>query len=423
MWLLFIIALSITISSYLLHKKFYHPVFLFGSIWTIVLFMAALNLFHIDYSETVVAVIAVMLFAFPLGSMAYSTIRRKCGVIRLRGGIRRDADYTLVPRKNIFFFLCAISAGILLSDEIEIILSILRGSSYHDIIVEAGGAQTVGISGLKGLIYIFMVYPMVYASSPICAVEVVSGSKDKGIYLISNIVLVILNAAHHGGRIGILFFIVAYVFAFLIYGKKLHITKKQKRLIISFVVVGFIAILWLTKSRGIEDIWESVYLYLVCGFPVFDGAITSSAFTSHTWGFLSLNGFIYPIMTLLRTLGFGVPETYMYTQSIRQFLEANWVYISEYGHGVNSFLPAGGYWYIDGGYIGVFLGIFITGALCQKNYIEVIKRFNKRKCALYLMTITGVLFSFIKYYLTSYLFSLSLIYICFLYKKTRKTGI
>ncbi|MBM6880000.1 oligosaccharide repeat unit polymerase [[Clostridium] spiroforme] len=416
MWFLFFVAFFIVVITFLLNKKIYNPVFLFSLTWTLVLFLATINLYDIKYSDNVFIVILIMLISFPLGSIAYSTLKNNKNILTC---LEKTSQRVYEPKKIIFLSLCVFSSLILLIDELEIIRLILRGANYIDIIVQSGGAQTVEISGLKGLIYIFIVYPIVYASSPICAIEVVSGSKDKLIYLLINIILVILNSAHHGGRIGILFFVIAYIFSFLIYNKKFYLSKITKRIIILFSIIGFALIMWLSKSRGIENIWESFYMYFVCNIPVFDGFANNPAFSSHTWGFLSLNGFLYPVMALVRVFGLSVPATYMYTQTIRQFLESNWVYISSYGHGVNAFLPAGGYWYIDGGYLLEFFAIFITGMMCKKSYIDLCMKFDKRKCAIYLLVVTGILLSFIRYYLTSYQFVLALFYLLFLYKKKK----
>ena len=171
-------------------------------------------------------------------------------------------------------------------------------------------------------------------------------------------------------------------------------------------------------SRGIEDIVGSFYMYFVCEIPVCNEFLISNIYTKHTMGYFSFNGFIYPIVALLRVIGHVPSEMYSYAQTIRNFIESNWIFIPDYGHNINAFLPAGAFLYIDGGFIFEFIVMFLSGFITQACYEKMNYEKNQKNIGVYLMVVIAILLSFYRYYLTSYQYVIALIYVLLLYKKS-----
>lgn len=417
MWILFLLTLMFALFTYITTKKILHPIFLFCIIWSLIFFLFSLNIYNIPLSDQGFYILLLMVISFPFGGIIFIYIKQNN-----RGRSRRDGKYNLKKihfRKKAFWIICIFSIVIMFIDQFGIIMNIIRGYSFVDIIIDAGGVQTVEISGWKGILYIFIIYPASYFVSPICATEIVSGKNKKAPYLIVNLIFVILTVAHHGGRLSILIFIISYLSALMIFNRKIRFSKKIKKLILIMVGIAFIGIFYVSVSRGIEEVWESFYIYFVCAIPVMDSFLQSSLATSHTMGFLSSNGIWYPLITVLRVIGFNPPRLYTHTQSIRVYLESNWVYISDYGHNVNAFLPAGAYMFIDGGYLFELIGMMLCGYYCRKAYENVKKNINNKSVAVYIMIIIGITLSFMRFYGASYQYVIAIIYILFLYKKEK----
>ena len=419
MWFLLITAIMLLLSSRIVNKKIYYPTTVFCFAWTIVLSLLCIQIYDIEIEERSFFIIFIMLLAFPLGSFIAIGLRKRKHIINNAYSDEESRfSNKYVLRKGLFFALCIFSIAILLIDEISIIHNVISGNSFYYILRETGGAQTVEISGIKGLMYLFIVYPLSYCVSPVCAIEIIAphnSAREKILLGAINFLFIFLSAMHHGARLLIVLGIFTYLCVFKFYDKKINLSKKVKRRLYFMIAIAVSTIVWLSLSRGIENIFGSFYIYFICEFPVMENFLNSTVYSRHTFGYLSLNGFFYPVMQLLKIIGIQPPEVYNYTQEIRRFLET-FIYIEKYGHTVNSFLPAGAYVYIDGGYVLEFIGILVTGILSQKVFDNFEKIKNCRNMYIMVFALIGVFFSFFRFYFTSYHYALGLLYVFILYR-------
>lgn len=425
MCLLFVVTTALCIFFYFVMRRFDHPAFLFTAIWSFIFLLLLLQLYEIPISVKVIDILIVMIIAFPLGSYFCTAKKQRrihnSNVVNSLGN--SGLGYQVTLRKKAFWAICLFSIVIMFIDEVTTIATIARGASFLDIIESTGSVNTVEMSGYKALLYVFVIYPATYFVSPICAIEVLSNNSRKVPYIALNFVMIFLSVMHHGARLMIIVAILVYIFALYIFDKRVHVSKTMKRILAIAIVFAIIAIVWLSSSRGIEKVWDSFYIYFVCEIPVLENILNSNIYSGHTLGFLSFNGIMYPVFTLLRLIGIPSPNLYSYTQTIRKFLEADWIYLSTYGHNVNAFLPAGGYLYIDGGYIGEFIGMFLTGYMCQSIHHKMLAKRDFKTISIYLLLIVSILLSFFRYYGNSYQFVIALVYLLFLYSKQSKCKI
>ena len=216
MWILLLVSIMLTVLSYLVVKRLDNPSFLFCLIWSIVFFVILFGPFDISVDGKTEAILWVMVCMFPLGCA--------CQNIRLKKKYRRQPFFgtrTMLFNKShgetvyclkegFFLLLCGITIFIMFTDEIEIIKNLFSGVSFLDIIKNNGSIQTVEISGMRAIIYIFIAYPITYAVSPICAVQIFNRGEKKLLYFLINITIIFLSVAHHGGRHIIIVFIISY---------------------------------------------------------------------------------------------------------------------------------------------------------------------------------------------------------------------
>lgn len=424
-FLAIVILIMLVISLYIEKKDILSPTVIFNIVWSIILILFNLQLFKtVEISDEVIIVFFIMIVFFNIGALLYNLYKNKhkAKVIFKIGDkvINTLGDYKL--RKWIFLIFSSITIFVLLLDEIDIIKNLLSGKNFSYIMQVANGKVTVEIKGtFKVLAYLFIVHPMCYAISPICAVETLVNKKKS--YLILNIIIIALAVAHHGGRIYIISMLVCY----LVVAKRNNFDLKSKiKIIVSkikyalIILVSLLIFIAVSDSRGIEDIWLSFYAYLICCIPlssIYTGSILSN-YIATTGGMLSLQGLFYPLFVVLNYVGVQSPTCYLDSFDVLNLIENNYVSIGNYSStGINYFLPAGMYPYIDGGYILEIIVMLALGYIITFYYHSVKFNTNEKNMASYSLMFLGIVLSFMKLFTQSYGYFLGLFYILMVFYK------
>lgn len=427
LFLAIITLILLATSLYIEKKDILSPTVIFNIVWSIILILFNLQLFEtIKISDEVVLVFFIMIFCFNIGAILYNLYKNKHkGNVVFKIGervINAPGDYKL--RKWIFIIFSAITIFVLLIDEIDIIKNLLSGKTFSYIMQVANGKGTVEINGtFKVLAYLFIVHPMCYAISPICAVETLVNKKKS--YLLLNIIIIALAVAHHGGRIYIISMLVCYLVVakrnnFDIKSKIKKIVSKLKYALV--ILISLLIFIIVSDSRGIEDIWLSFYAYLICCIPlssIYTGSILSN-YIATTGGMLSLQGLFYPLFVVLNYVGVKSPKCYLDSFDVLNLIENNYVSIGNYSStGINYFLPAGMYPYIDGGFFLEIIIMLVLGYVLSAYYRSVKINNNEKNVAAYSIMFLGIVLSFMKLFTQSYGYFLGLFYLLTIfYKKT-----
>lgn len=424
--LLGIITLFCGIFVYRIRKDVLHPLFFFDLLWASILILFCLPILDfIEISNTVVSVLYVMILTPNVVTLIY---RICCGARYLtfnrKGTSTANCNYVL--RESLFLFMLVLSIITMLVDEFAIIQSLLSGKSFSQIMAAAGGKGTVEISGtVQVCLYMFLVHPMQYLSSPVCAVEYLSTKKKR--FLILNIIYLILAVVHHGGRNAIFLFILSYLAGIVMISKGGHLIAKIKQnwkyIIVFFLLANLI--ISISSSRGIEDVWLSFYIYFVCCLPLSSRYLTLylGNYVGQSLGMYSLCGYFYPLFSVLEFLGIKAPKAYDVAKEIEHIVEGHYLSISSYSKiGTNSFMIAGMYPYMDGGFIGELIMIAVISILIYTAYLKYKKQPNNKNKTIYILLLTGIFLSFARFALTSYGYALALLYsVFFIYRKPQLT--
>lgn len=413
-WILVAIAVLIAIIAFVIKQDISHPVFIFEIEWAFILALYQLNLFGFDYFEISLEAFVLLFFQlvmFPIGFFCFQKIRLKVSKI----DFYPERKETALLHKC-FFVLCGISAAILFGNDLIIIRNLLQGNSFIDIARQ--GIATSEINGITAYLMIFIVYPTVAISSPVCATEFFKGSKRKWQFFFANILLVGLSVLDHGGRVYLINMFVCYVLSYIICGEKVKLTKKQKRFIYVLIAAIFLIVIALSVSRGIEDIGESFYLYLSCSVPHMVSRMDQPLFADNrSYGFLSLRGFTVPIHLVLSFLGLlsGEPKGFTLAERFSIAIEQNAIIGTNVR--TNAFLPAVYYFYLDFGMIGAIIGMFIYGVIIGKSYRKAKSTLSKKYIAIFLYLMYGLVSSYIRFPFKTYQYALGFILINLIYRK------
>lgn len=412
---IFIVGIAAVLTAFIwvLKRDICYPAFVCNLIWTLSVLMCILpgsGYYSPGTLSTVIMLLFLMIFPFGcfFGEKYIITIGK-------RNNYRIYKKYSL--RSKLFIILCFFAIAVLIAQDLIIIRNLITGLSFHDL--ARLGITTEAHSGIMAYVMIFVVYPVVTIASPVCSVEYFSGGRNKNVFFLINVALVALSALDHGGRVQLFFMAVCYIFGACLYGKEFKLTQKQKIWVYLILISLGVLIIILSISRGIDDLWESVRLYLGGSIPHMEARLQQSDFSAeHTLGTLSLRGFIVPLMLILQFIGLasGNGHKYLLAEKLSVLIEQDTV-IGSNGVRTNAFLPAPYYFYIDWGLIGVAIGTFVYAFILGRIYKNAKQMPSKKSYALYLLMIYGLIFSFIRFPFKTYQYAVGFVFLMFIYRK------
>ena len=407
-------------------KRKYNPLVIFNGLWLFIYMLYFINLFDffIKLDLSTYIILAVMQIGFTLGGLFGEKIKLKIKNSSESPSLNINTKWLL--REKIFLIISIVAIVLTFMEEISIIIKLLQGVSFHSITAEAEGKTTVTFSGvLQVALHMFFLYPMAYVITPVCAVEIIYRKNKPMIFFIINVLMVTLSVVHHGGRNALFQMLLCYLLVFLISEKGKEIKLRTKILAVVLVIFSFALIINISESRGISDIGGSFYGYFTCCIPLSNQYLASDvAQRGQMWGLYSFKGFLGPAFTIMNYLGLSTPKLYLNAQDFAGLIEESYMYIGNNSpHTFNAFIPAGASLYVDGGYPFEFLIMFIygwiSGALFRR--IKNLDIRNSRNFCLFIFFMIGVVFSFSRFWFSSYHYALAVIYIILLYHRKRES--
>lgn len=411
--ILFALYAVIAIASAKHYKEVCNPLTFFCSVWSISLLLLTFNI--VEYypaSDTILVVLTLQILGFSIGccvSEKYS--------VKLSWGkrvITSSARYEL--RLWIIIIFSAITIANLSSETITQIVSLIKGKSFYQIANENLIMENQS-TGIIVLLKIFIVFPTVYAISPITAVNMLSEKRSKWLLPI-NIIIVALYSLQHGARVVILYTVLCYVLVFMFSNRIQTLKKKQKIFIFSFVIFAIYVFFWLTASRGVEDVGTHIYKYLTINVPLEDHWIKEiKENNSFTYGFMSFKGFIEPVFILLR--GTGVVKSYPRLLELANTTHLAIEDVAPIGpnQSSNAFVGFSFPFYADAGLFGVLIGSLLCGYICFAVYKHSRATQDPKKTAMAIMFMSCLAMSFCKFFFSGYNFAMALVMFLIFYKK------
>lgn len=406
-------------------KRKYNPLVIFNGLWLFIYVLYEIDLFDfiITLDTSTYIILAVMQVGFTLGGILGTKLKLRIGSRNGILPIRPGTQWAL--REKIFIVLSGIAIAILFTEEMQIIIKLINGMSFHTLMAEAEGKGTVSYTGaLSVSLHLFFVHPMSYAISPICAVEVLYRRNKPLLYFLINAAMVALSVAHHGGRNALFQMLICYVAVFLISERDVGLRRSTKVLLVAGILLIFTLINSISESRGISNIGESFYGYFICSIPLSNEYLHTKVATDHyMMGLLSFKGFVGPVFTVLNYFGIPSPGTYAYVRDFCVIFEDMYMNIGKYEpHRFNHFMPAGVYPYVDGGYFFEFIIMtiygWVTGSLFRR--VKELATRNTLNMCLFAIFFVGVSLSFIRFWFTTYHYAFAVLYILALYKPQKE---
>lgn len=425
MMFLFLTALIIFCLACYFFRSSTHPIVLFSGTWMVIFFLYMLQLFEIiPLTQQMATILFLMVVCFSAGAVAYQLYGEKLLSIfylKKNGYFKNTCEVIYSLRTKLFLALCFVAIIVMFKDELSIIQSLMRGSTFKDITHAAGSQKTVEVSGLvQGFLYMFVVYPVRSIVSPVCAVEFFS-RKDykKFVFLAVNVTVTVLNILHHGGRDPLIVMVISYAVAYSLIKNKIIVSQKTRRRFLIVAAFSVVIIIFLSSSRGIGDIYLSFYAYLICSIPLGQTFLSHPYVVAHpTFGFSSFLG-LKPLFYILNLFGFSSPDKYTEAMAIKEYMELEYYPIGDYSAtSMNSCLPPGAVGYIDGGYIGEIILMCLYGFGSMWLFSKQKINFSKKYMAAYVMCAYRLVTSFGGFPFTTNIYLVGAVYmLTFIYSK------
>lgn len=420
-------------------KKIFNPLTIFSAIWAFLVIFESLGLFRLFKTDDWVY------FLFITGEISFAAgyiLFRKTKLFHRRIVLTEKSRWnpeesTFELRRQCIYSACIICIFFYLIDLITLYPTLVSGglSAIRKICQNADSIVYARRSGIENAIRTLFVGPVAFALLPITAVDVFRERMDKKLVLLC-LSVIMLRVITEGGRVVVAYFMLHIVLAFILKGKENALNEmfgnnlpkikeyvKQRKYmllsVIATVVVGGVVLFVTTLSRSGNDAIIHMYFYVAMQGKMFE-IWARRVDTEHLYGFglASLNGFLYPIIYFVKN-AFGFYDFPGYWGKIVNMIQATdseWQWMSGYGR-ANAFVSLFWFFYFDGRFLGIIIGMFVYGLISAKTYRTALRFPNDKNLCICMMVIQGLLFSMVRLQFATPYYALAFIYITLFYNK------
>jgi oligosaccharide repeat unit polymerase len=404
-----LIALIFLVIDILSNKSLLKPSTLFVLVWLLILIMYQFRFIKLnDISDKTLYIIGIGIVAFSITAM------NKKRII----GWSSKKNVLLDLNINVVIMLAIISIIVYIPEVIHSMNMLLSGNSFEVIRAASGSGDTVVTNYAILLLRNYIIRPFTMILYPINAVIFFECRDDKRripIFLLT-VIICLMMVIYEGGRSPIVYFVLHFIFVTILLKKKIEIPSYMKKWIIIFVVIAFIIFSYVSFSRGIDNLKQSIYMYFCGGIPLLDIKIKEIDINKlQTYGLASLS---VPIDFFFSVMGpFGISRPHYFREVLNILMSVEETISVGYNIHMNAFVTMFFYFYLDGGFIGIILGSGIYGlisSICYNNY-SYWK--DKKSLIIYCMILQGIILSFIRLQFVNSTYFFSFLVLQFLFKR------
>lgn len=416
--LIIFLCLSSMVISVIKEKNFYNPIVIFSGLWGVIFLLYLFNPYDLpDVKDET-------LLLFLLGILFYLLGNYTC---RDKSKIHHKSRVLYIDNfnnKNLILIIQLVGSAVGAYLGSFGLAAILSGQDLT--FIRYTLMELTLKNSINGPLHVYVLTPIMYFSITYTCAQIAANNFKKSIKLsvFFSLFMMVMELLTTGGRMGMFYTIICVAVAFLINRK----TKESKGIkksslipIVIFALLGLFAIWKMADNRGGKGT-EDLAVYLYGSIPCFD--INKDIFDQpryhNTYGFLSFQGFLRPIMKVLMLSDTQIMKN---IDDVSDMIDEP---VDLSGRDFNSEVTMFGYFYFDGGLFFVILMSYLMGCLCQRIYRSFIysSMMDLSFMFLYLIIIGNIALSFLHFSFASVGFALSipLMYILKTPKKNGSTG-
>jgi len=418
-WVSLFVPAAYILLEFFTRKKI-TPLVIFSGLWFFIVLMSIWGLFDLDKtSDQAYAVISVGIFAYGLGELISSkyTFKNKTG----------KSEYVL--RNKVVYLLIVITILLYLMDFSKVFSYLTSGQSLAYIRLISQDKTSVlysDRSALESAVRMFIIQPFAVAFQVIVAQEFIEGKKR---WIVWDIAIILLKVLSEGSRSLFLYFGVHLVLIFLFNNKfktytqgLARMSKHKKRIVRIILFLLAIVLVYTTMARSGERALRTTYYYFSMEPRMLD--IWLGEIKEYGYGSASINGFVFPFVWFFKNLlKMSAYPSYWYN-NVFLFIDSTdklWQVISSIDQTkANAYVSIFFFPFLDGGYFGEFIIMFIFGFFARQMYKNAIKDMNPKNMCLYSYTLLAILFSFVRLQFADISYALGFIFLRFVAFKKRR---
>lgn len=419
-------------------KKLINPITTFYALWLIIIALSSLQLFRLKgASGNTYYLIIIGLFAYGIGYYITRIFNRKYILLYTfkQHSFRKKNKVEYVTRYWILYVLGIISILFYLYDFSIVFSYLLNGNSLGYIRKLAQDPNSViyaNRSVIENAIRILVVTPFVTALQPILAADFWIGKKDKKIFII-DVIIIMLRVITDGSRIILVYLLfhllVASLFANndrieVFKGQKSNKNIKLKKILITMVlIIGGFALYQTTLSRSGVNALRYIYYYFSMEPYMFElWAKSADSLDLLGYGLASTNGFWFALFYVIKNV-FNLsnfPSHWYAIYNLIQSTDTQWQIIAGEATTANAYVSLFWFLYLDGRILGIIIGMFIYGLIAAKVFFAALKQTTTKSVCVYSIILQGICFSFVRLQFADIFYTMAFMFILFIvYKPNR----
>ena len=277
-----------------------NPLIIFSILWTVILFLSALGLYGLDRaSDRGYAVIAIGMFGFGVGYLAFSNIN-----VKLYNG---DRSYNI--REKVILILSIITIGLYFIDFMKVVGYLMNGQTLAYIRALSQDSTSILYSNRSNLeiaFRTFIIQPFTLAFQVIVAMEFWNGKRK---WIIIDGIIIALRLLSEGSRSLLLYLGLHLIITFVLNDKVSYyvdlyrtkeIRKYRKCVLGIMTVVAVVLIIITTISRSGERALRTTYYYFSMEPTMLSLWIEN--IKEYGYGLASINGLVFPVIYVLKNI-------------------------------------------------------------------------------------------------------------------------
>lgn len=390
-----ILFLIISLASIKMCKKLFNPVTVFCGLWTLIIFLSALQLYGLKKSSywTYFCIGIGVIFYITGFYFDYNFLKVKEFKICKKNQAyswKLPKTYEYRPNYKIIYPLVIILLFTKLFTSRKSILTLLAGGNLDTVLLLTRVASQDARGTIMNVIHNLITGPFEFAIYPIVAYNIF----NKKHTILSGVILVILllGIVGTGGRSNLIYLMVCICVVFTFsnvtltgYQEQIKKIKKNKRHFIILGIVFIISFVIISISRSGEKLFKHMYLYFAMQ-PVMFETWADIVKENGIWGFgiASFNGFTFHILYLIKNI-FKLPYPGHWYNIFNMILcvDSDWKPITNTGLPANAYVSVFWYFYLDGRETGIIILSFIFGVISGHYFKNAVKRPNMKNVCLY----------------------------------------
>lgn len=396
------------------NKGFFSPSVIMTTLFSVIVSLALLRKFGIqNFDNSAVLLVELGVICFVIGVSAIRLIMASLPV-------KTIPSRTIEFRWSFIYLITSVVTLIIFVSFFNAIKFLISGGSYVELrnaLLGYGNTSVVISNPLVSSMSTYIAGPSLYALIPIAIFVAVKRNHLKFAILI--FFDLFLNVLSSGSRVILLYTIIQFLV--VVSFEKIVISKRMKKTVFIFIIVGVVGILVMSVVRSSNSLIRSFYTYFAAPIPLLSYWMHYvDQFNIHSYGL----SFLYPFTWLFNASGgfIGIHSNLIQNvvqwQSLPQDI---WVNVFP-DQAMNAFSTTFYFFYEDFRYIGVLVFSFLFGMISEVVYFRAFTQYDEKYLVYYLLGIKALVGSFMIWQLGSTSFFLSFVILTLCIGKRKKSN-